>query len=86
MATSNLLSTHSKEFGSSYSHPALPVLFVLDQVEGAVRVDEAVAAVGGAVGAGLLLQLKGGPPLVAGVGLVVLEEGEEVDYHVNQIY
>ena len=55
-----------------YSHPALPVLFVLDQVECAVLVDEAVAAVGRAVGAPLLLELEGGVPVVAGVGLVFL--------------
>ena len=57
-----------------YSHPALPVLFVLDQVESAVLVNEAVAAVGErAVGAPLLLQLEGRATLVARVGLVLLE-------------
>ena len=59
-------------FGCCYSHPALPVLFVLDQVERAVVVDEAVAAVRGAVGAPLLLQLEGGAAVVARVGLVFL--------------
>ena len=69
-------------YGSCHSHPARSVLFVLDEVEGAVRVDEAVAAVRGAVRAPLLLQLEGGTPVVPRVRLVLLQEKPSVTFPV----
>ena len=69
-------------FESCHLHPALSVLFVLDEVEGAVLVDEAVAAVRGPVRAPLLLQLEGGAPVVPRVRLVLLQEKRSGTYEV----